>query len=120
MNKKEEFLRNNGVDFDSAMTYMGDLETFDEILKDFYDGIDDQIRQLEDCKNNSDMTNYAIYVHALKSNYRSLGITALAQTAYNHELESKQNNINYVNEHFNDLVEDKEKFKTFASNYMNL
>ena len=37
--KNVEFLKQNGFDIDAAMGYLGDMETFDEILKDFYDGL---------------------------------------------------------------------------------
>ena len=74
MENKMEFLKQNGMDMDSALSYLGDYETIDEIIRDFYDGLDSQLQQLEDLKNQKDMANYAIYVHALKSNYRSLGL----------------------------------------------
>jgi hypothetical protein len=38
------------------------------------------------------MPNYAILVHALKSNCRTLGISFYMDVAYRHELESKANN----------------------------
>ena len=105
MNNKVEFLKSNGVDIDAALSYLGDMETFDEIIKDFYDGMDGQLVELENFKNNSDMPNYAIAVHALKSNCRTLGIVPFAQIAYDHEMKSKENDVNYVNEHFSDLIQ---------------
>ena len=32
MNNKVEFLKSNGVDIDAALSYLGDIETFDEII----------------------------------------------------------------------------------------
>lgn len=120
MNNKTQFLENNGVDVSAALSYMGDMETFDEIIKDFYDGLDQQLLEIEDYKNKGDMPNYAILVHALKSNCRSLGITEFADVAYQHELKSKENDSEFVNEHFNDLIIAKEKWKQIIANYLSL
>lgn len=120
MENKMEFLKQNGMDMDSALSYLGDYETIDEIIRDFYDGLDDQLKQLEDLKNSGDMTNYAIYVHALKSNYRSLGLKSYAEGAYQHEMQSKSNNIEYVRENFINLINDKEKIKKVIEEYKNL
>lgn len=117
MENKMEFLKQNGMDMDSALSYLGDYETIDEIIKDFYDGLDDQLNQLETLKNSNDMMNYAIYVHALKSNYRALGLKRYAEVAYQHELESKANNIEYVNQNFINLINDKEKIKKVIEEY---
>ena len=118
MNNKVEFLKSNGVDIDAALSYLGDMETFDEIIKDFYDGMDGQLVELENFKNNSDMPNYAIAVHALKSNCRTLGIVPFAQIAYDHEMKSKENDVNYVNEHFSDLIQAKDKWKQIINTYL--
>ena len=118
MNNKVEFLKSNGVDIDAALSYLGDMETFDEIIKDFYDGMDGQLAELENFKNNSDMPNYAIAVHALTSNCRTLGIVPFAQIAYDHEMKSKENDVNYVNEHFSDLIQAKDKWKQIINTYL--
>ena len=116
--KNVEFLKQNGFDIDTAMGYLGDMETFDEILKDFYDGLDDQLAELENAQN--DMTNYAILVHALKSNCRTLGINFYMDVAYKHELESKANNNSFVAENFNELITLKEKTKRIIEEYLGL
>ena len=117
MENKMEFLKQNGMDMDSALSYLGDYETIDEIIRDFYDGLDSQLQQLEDLKNQKDMANYAIYVHALKSNYRSLGLKEYEEDAYQHELQSKANNIEFVENNFNTLINDKERIKRIIEKY---
>jgi len=119
MNEKMIYLKENGIDVDTALTYLGDMETFDEILRDFIDGLDNQLQQLEDTKNSGDISNYAILVHALKSNCRSLGIVKFADLAYQHEMESKAGNAEFVNRNFNDLVMEKDKVKEVAEKYFN-
>lgn len=120
MNDKVLFLKQNGIDVDTALNYLQDMETFDEILKDFYDGLDNQIAELDQTKKNNDMPNYAILVHALKSNCRSLGITDFASLAYEEEMQSKAGNSMFINEHFPSLVAKKEEVKQVISKYLGI
>ena len=117
---KTAYLKENGINVDEALNYMGDFETFNEILVDFYNGIDSQFAELEGFKNAGDLPNYAIAVHALKSNCRSLGVTSFAETAYNHEMESKAGNMAYVNDNFINLQQAKDNFKNVISKYLSL
>ena len=50
------------------------------------------------------MKDYAILVHGLKGNARTLGADALADTAFEHEKESKADNAVYVEAHFDELL----------------
>ncbi|MCM1267730.1 MAG: response regulator [Bacteroidales bacterium] len=50
------------------------------------------------------MKDYAILVHGLKGNARTLGADALADTAFTHEKESKAGNASYVAAHFDELL----------------
>ena len=50
------------------------------------------------------MANYAIEVHSLKSDCKYLGFTTLAQLSYQHELKSKANDVEFVNENYDDLI----------------
>lgn len=120
MDIKINFLKQNGFDYETALNYMGDFDTFNEILIDFYNGIDNQLSELENVKNASDMSNYAILVHALKSNCRSLGYTRYAEVAYQHELKSKEGDIEFVNANFNQLISEKNIFKDIVSKYLNM
>lgn len=50
------------------------------------------------------MKDYAIWVHGLKGNARTLGADALADIAYEHEMRSKAQDCTYVEEHWDDLL----------------
>jgi len=118
MSEKEKYLSDNGFNFEQALSYLGDMETFDEILQDFYDAMDSQMKEIEKCKELKDMKNYSILVHALKSNCRSLGIIPFADVAYQHELAGKEENIDFVLNNYNNLVEVKNKYKEIIGNYL--
>ena len=117
---KESYLRQKGVNVDAGLTYTGDFETYDEIFGDFMLEFDNQINSLTSVKDNGDMTNYAIQVHALKGNLRCLGFDSYADIAYNHEMASKQNDLNYVNEHYNEILSFVSTLKTLYDEYKTL
>ena len=106
-----------------------DLEYYSYVLNRNYLGISDDIPNKEDYirqlnkeivnyKNNNDMANYAIQVHAMKSNARSFGFMKLGDIAYDHEMKSKANDTLYVNEHFSELENEVRNVINIITNYM--
>ena len=101
---KINFLKQNGVDVDKGIENTMDFETYNELLLDFCETFPQDVNKFNEYKVAGDMVNYEIIVHALKSNCRTLGFTSSGEMFYQHELASKSNNINYVNEHYNELI----------------
>ena len=60
----------NGVDVNKGLELLGDMTMYDSILNDFLDGYDERMKKIETYRLNNDMPNYAIEVHALKSDSR--------------------------------------------------
>ena len=102
--QKKSFLIQNGVDVEKGIENTMDFETYDELLLDFCNTFPEEVNKFNQFKLQGDMVNYEIIVHALKSNCRTLGFTNTGEMFYQHELASKQNDINYVNEHYNELI----------------
>lgn len=120
MNQKEDYLKSMGVDVEVGITNMMDLETYNEMLDDFYDSFDEEASAIDNFKNHGDMVNYAIKVHAMKSNARSFGFMKLGDICYAHEMASKANDLNYVNEHYDDLLKTIRETKEIISKYKTL
>lgn len=120
MNNKELFLKQNNVDIETSVENMIDFDTYYEILQDFYNTIDTIIEQLTNFKNAKDMANYAIEVHALKSNARSLGFQEMGELAYSHELKSKENDSTYIENDFHHLIDEIMKMKKIIEDCINL
>ena len=119
-NRKIDFLIQNGVDANKGISNMMDIETYNEIMDDFYNGLDEELAKINNFKNMGDMPNYAILVHALKSNARSFGFDKLGEIAYAHEMKSKENYINYVNEHYKELIDEALRVKQIIQTYKSL
>ena len=114
---KINFLKQNGVDVDKGIDNTMDFETYDEILLEFCDSFVQEVNKFNAYKIAGDMVNYEIIVHALKSNCRTLGFMNTGEMFYQHELASKQNNINYVNEHYNELINEVNRVYAILTKY---
>ena len=102
------------IDHDHFLTYdisvenglayaKGDLEMYLELARLFLRdrGKQEVMRQLLREGNSKD---YAILVHGLKGNARTLGADRLADMAFVHEKESKAGNADYADSHFEELL----------------
>lgn len=118
--EKINFLKENDVDVETGIENMMDIETYNDILNDFYDSFKEELAKIDNFKNLSDMPNYAILVHALKSNARSFGFNRLGEIAYDHEMKSKQGDISYINEHYNELISEANRVYDIITKYKNL
>ena len=98
-----KILIDNGVNLDKSLELFGDIATYNDNLDEFLDGIEKLIVDITDYKDKNDMYNYSIVVHSLKSDAKYFGFEKLAELALDHETKSKENNVEYVNEHFNEL-----------------
>lgn len=114
---KRNFLIQNGVDVDKGIENTMDFETYDELLLDFCDTFVEEVNKFNAFKVNGDMVNYEIIVHALKSNCRTLGFMSTGEMFYQHELASKQNDINYVNQHYDELINEVNRVYKILTNY---
>ena len=103
MNDKLSYLKNNGIDIDAGISYLGDALLYEEILLDFKNGFIEQMNNIKAVYETGDYSNYTILVHALKSNCKTLGIMSLANMAYDHEMKSKENDLNFIHTHITEL-----------------
>ena len=87
-------------------------------LDEFLDGIEKSVANLQKYKDNVDMGNYAIVVHSIKSDAKYFGFTKLAELSYNHEMKSKENDANYVNENYNELMTEINRIVKLVKDYM--
>lgn len=116
---KEEYLKSKGVDLDRALDLLGDMEMYDMTLQDFLDEVEEKWHRINLYKDKKDMANYAIEVHSLKSDCKYLGFMSLADLAYKHELSSKANDEDFVEDNFSTLEDEYYKTLDLANEYNN-
>lgn len=116
--KDKNYLIENGVDVEKSLELFGDMEMYNESITDFLTDASSKLDKLRDFKAKGDMANYAIEVHALKSDAKYFGFTKLADIAYDQELKSKENNMFYISEHFDELEQETIKALNITKTYL--
>ncbi len=116
--KDVNYLKSNGVNLEESLALLGDMEMYDETLKDFVNMIDKKLESLEKRKVLGDMANYAIDVHALKSDAKYLGFDELAALAFECEQKSKAGDVLFIQENHPKVIEDAKKFTNIAKTYL--
>lgn len=117
---KKTFLINNGVNLEHALELLGDMEMYEATLNDYSNSVEEKFQKIENYKLENNLSDYAIEVHSLKSDSKYLGFDRLANIAYQHELASKENNKEYVEEHFQELTAEYEKTLDLIKRYKNI
>ncbi len=102
---KEEYdaYLKQGVSVKNGLQHaQGSMDIYLELVRLF---IKDKkkMKQLEQYLSDHNMKDYAIQVHALKGNARTLGADMLADIAYDHEMQSKAGREDYIREHREEL-----------------
>lgn len=116
--KDVNLLKNNGIDVDASLNIFGDISLYDETAQDFLDAIDTRLAKLKQFKEAGNMPDYAIEAHALKSDSKYLGFTKLAEMALQHEMEGKNNNLNFVYENYDALIAEIDRIVRIMREYL--
>lgn len=99
-----EELLTYGISIENGISHAkGDREMYLELIGMFIRERDKQ-KTMQQFLSAQNMKDYAIWVHGLKGNARTLGADRLADIAYEHEMQSKADNISYVREHWEELL----------------
>jgi signal transduction histidine kinase/CheY-like chemotaxis protein/HPt (histidine-containing phosphotransfer) domain-containing protein len=115
--KDIEYLKKNRIDVEKGIELLGDIEMYNETLEEFMNNIEERMRKLEKYKEEEKMEEYAIEVHALKSDSKYLGFKELAEIAYNQEMKSKENDIKYIKEKYSMLKEEVDRIIKIIKEY---
>ena len=110
----------NGVNLEKSLELFGDIATYNDNLDEFLDGVEKLIGDITKYKNENDMENYSIVVHSLKSDAKYYGFEKLAELSLNHELKSKEKDVNYVNEHFEELKQEIYRVTDLVKKYLGI
>jgi len=118
--KDVNLLISNGVNVNKSLELFGDIETYNDTLHDFLSEVEGKLAKIKAFKEVADMANYAILVHSLKSDAKYFGFEKLAELAYNHEMESKANNMYYVTDHYDELMVEANRVVALVKQYMGI
>lgn len=94
-----------GINIEQGMSFCGDEEGFREITALYHAEGPKRKYSLQHFFEEEDWKNYVIAVHALKSNSKGIGADKVAALALNLEMAGKEDHIDYILEHHEELLE---------------
>lgn len=110
----------NGVNLKQSLELFGDIATYNDNLDEFLADVEDKVAKLGKYKEYADMANYAILVHSIKSDAKYFGFERLAELAFNHEKESKDNNMYYIYDNYDELIKEINRITNLVKQYLGL
>ena len=113
-----EYLEENDIDVDSSLELLGDMDMYNDTLKDFLTESETRLPKMKEHLSNEDASNYAILAHAMKSDSKYLGFKKLAELSLDHELKGKENNIEYIKDHYEELMNEVERIINVVKEYL--
>jgi len=113
-----EYLKENDIDVDSSIDLLGDIDMYNDTLKDFLTESETRLPNMKKFMKKADTSNYAILAHAMKSDSKYLGFKKLAELSLNHELEGKANNLDYIKENYQELMDEVDKVISIIKKYL--
>lgn len=114
----ENYLIENGVDVTKSLELFGDIDTYNEIVGEFLVSSKEKQAKLQQSKEEKDMANYTIYIHSLKSDAQYFGFTKLAEMAEAQEQKSKDGDVFYIFEHFQELNDEIDRMVGVVKKYL--
>jgi len=113
-----KILTDNNIDLKKSLELFGDMKTYNQMLEEFLSQVEDKLKEAEKYKNLSDLQNYEVIVHSLKSDFKYFGAFDTAEFFYKHELAAKEPNPTFINDNFNTLIEEANKTINVFKKYM--
>lgn len=98
-------LEQAGINVRLALSYCGDRDGLRDIAIMYHSQGEQRNSQIEQLYKEENWKNYAIAVHALKSNSKGIGAEELAEFALSLEMAGKENRVDYILDHHEELIE---------------
>lgn len=100
-----DFLNNwDEIDVEAGLAFCGGEEEFLlEILADY--ASDDKRPEMQQYYESADWMNYQIVVHGLKGISLTVGLTSMSEAAKGLEFACKENRVDYIREHHQEVVD---------------
>ena len=111
-------LTNNKIDVNHGLELLGDMDFYNETLSTFYDGIFENLKKLEEFKNNKDFENYGILSHSIKSDSKYLGFMDLAEIALSHEMAGKGSDEAFIENNYASFVQEINRIVSVVKEYL--
>ena len=112
-----DFLKQNGVLTDESLEFWGDINSYNEGLKEYLNSLDDKLNNLKFYFKTGDLENYGILAHSTKSEAKYLGFMNEAQIFLQHEMAGKGKDAEFIKANFKTLEDTITKIKNLLTTY---
>ncbi|WP_233127466.1 ATP-binding protein [Anaerovibrio sp. JC8] len=92
------------IDLSKGIKNSGDAESYLSLLKILYESIDEESTVLDGFYKDSNLNDYTIQVHAMKSSVRLIGASSMADEAQLLENAGKDGDEDYINQHHEGFI----------------
>lgn len=106
-----------GINISNSLDLFESEELLDKALNNFLTTIDDRMKKLKLARSKGDMKEYYINIHLVNNSALRLGLKKLSDITSIHEKESKRNNLSYIYENYNNLVDAVKEIKEAITDY---
>ena len=113
-----KILTDNKIDVDPGIELLWEMDFYNETLGTFYDGIEDNLKKLQEYKNKDDFENYGILSHSIKSDSKYLGFMDLAEVALSHEMAGKGSDKDFIDKNYDSFVEEINRIVKVVKEYL--
>lgn len=115
--KNIELLQNNGINVVDSVHAFGSIEQYDIQLNKFLNEIAIFLNKLKECKEKNDIPNYLNGIMTLEKISKSLGFTKLLELSILQKEAINKNDIQFVDNHFNELLMEAIRLLTIVRQY---
>ena len=91
----------------------GDKEIYDELMELFIDNAETQMEQLKSAVENNEIDSIERLAHSIKGAAANLGVMIVQETANDLEQIGREKNIDAVDEKYEQLVHEMDRFKNY-------
>jgi len=113
-----EYLKQNDIDVKTSLKFLGNISIYNEILKSFKEESKNTVLNIEQNVIKNNMKDYSINIHVLKSYSKYLGFKKLAELSKIQEIKSRENDSNYISNHYNELIEEYNRITKVIEKYI--
>ena len=94
------------IDYRTGLQRSGSSDDYYDLLKVFYETMDDRSSELNGFAENGDIENYTIAIHSMKSSLRIIGAFELGDKAEKLEKAGKSDDAEYIKSHHSGFIEE--------------
>ena len=102
-NLNTAILEEAGINVKSSLIQLKDMNTYNTLLTDFYNELDNNIFSLFEHKNSNNLDKYYVCSSELRKQAQKLGFTKFAEVLAEHEKAAKEKDTEYITNNYSKL-----------------